>query len=59
MRNINELEKLIRGKMGAIKKGLKKPSETHIGMDFKRLSKLDVALHDSLLKEYKKVLSNK
>jgi hypothetical protein len=59
MGNVIQLEKAIRGKMGSIKRGEKQPVETHIGMDFKRLSKLDVTLHDDLMKQYKEVLLEK
>ena len=48
-----ELEKLIRGKMGAIKRGELLPKDSGIGRLFTIMKEGDLPLYESLLEEYK------
>lgn len=53
---VKQIEKAIKGKMGGIKGGRLKPSESNIGVLFNRLKKLDEASYENLIGEYKKIL---
>lgn len=55
---VKQIEKTIKGKMGAIKGGRLKPSESNIGTLFNRLKRLDEASYENLLGEYKKILKS-
>lgn len=54
MNDIERIEKQIRGKMVAIKKG-DQEAKKEIGKLFKYLKERDLALYENLLREYKKL----
>ena len=55
---VDSLEKIIRGRMMAIKTKQTTPAASRIGYLFKVLKELDEPLHNNLLAEYKTVLQN-
>ncbi|MES2734531.1 MAG: hypothetical protein V4714_22475 [Bacteroidota bacterium] len=55
---IEKLEKLILGKMGAIKRGESTPKDSGISYEMNRMKTLDVALYEKLLNQYKVILTN-
>jgi hypothetical protein len=55
---IERLEKLILGKMGAIKRGESTPKDSGIGQELNKMKTLDVALYEKLLGQYKDILKN-
>lgn len=56
MKKINEIERKIVAKMGAIKRKEVTPKDSGIGVLFSSLRTLDLPLYESLVSDYKKVL---
>lgn len=54
-----EFERKIRAKMGAIKRGEMTPKESGIGVLFSSLLRVDLAMYEGLVAEYKKILNDK
>lgn len=59
LRLIKQIERNITVKIKDIKMGNTTPKESKIGMHFNKLKTLDETSYENLLKEYKKVLTNK
>lgn len=57
IRLIKQIEKNIKTKMKDIKEGNTTPKESKIGMQFNKLKDLDEASYETLIKEYKQVLT--
>ena len=53
-----ELERKIRGQMGAIKRKEMSPSTSNLAGLFKALKTVDEALYEKLIQEYKTVLQS-
>lgn len=55
-KEINKLERKIRGKMNGIKNKTITPKESKIGIFFKYLKEKDTVLYNQLINEYKKIM---
>lgn len=57
-KNINKLEKNIRGKMISIKFGKLSPKDSGIGKMINLMKSFDEPLYNKIIQEYKTILSN-